>query len=36
MLDAGLTVRKAHYGANPGDLPTVDEMAAWLSGKESK
>lgn len=35
MLDAGLTVRKAHYGADPGDLPTVDEMAAWLSGKES-
>ncbi len=36
LLDPGLSVKKAHYGANPSDLPTVDEMAAWLSGKESK
>lgn len=36
LVDPGLTVRKAHYGATPADLPTVEQAAAWIAEKEGE
>ena len=34
LLDRDNTVLKAHYAAKAADLPTVDQLAGWLDGKE--
>lgn len=34
LLEPGLTVRNAHYGATPADLPGIEQLAAWMSEKE--
>ena len=34
LLDKDNRVQKAHYAAKAADLPTVEQLADWLSGKE--
>ena len=34
VVEPGLTVKKAHYGAHPADLPAFDELVSWCTEKE--
>ena len=34
LLDKNNTVLKAHYAAKAADLPDMEQLAGWLSGKE--
>ncbi|MFR2846940.1 MAG: hypothetical protein ACLTC4_07245 [Hungatella hathewayi] len=34
LVEPGLTVKRAHYGTTPADLPDVSQMAGWLKDKE--
>ncbi len=36
VVKPGLGVTHAHYGANPADLPSIEEVAAWCKEEEDR